>query len=255
MIQRFSVAAIASCVFAATGANAALVFSNYANVGSYIDTVNAGSTNVRWYSVYTANGSNASTLDLKQLRVRVFKPAGYTGGASIEAFVAVANGNNLSTALPTLVAAGQTAPSYASLGTVSLSGVTAATNSTATWGSGTTTLASIALNNSWSGNGCLFVGFRFTGQSTTAANQVGIRLSTGSSATGGSATASATGYIDNSYWRSTGSATGAVAGPFTFSNALYSNVGCMDITGDLVPAPGALALLGVASLVGTRRRR
>lgn len=255
-MNRLSLSTLLCAALAATTtANAAIVFDNYANASGFSDSV-SGTTDVRWYAVYTANATNAPTLDLQQLRVRLFKPAGYTGGASIEAFVAIANGSNLATSYPTLAASGATTPVYASLGTVSLSssGGTAV-NSVASWGNGSSTLASVALNNSWSTRGCLFVGFRFTGQSTTSANRVGIRLSTGS--TNGSATAPTTGAIDNAYWKSSGSVTGAITGPFIFSGSStsYANVGCMDITGNLTPAPGALALLGVAGLVGARRRR
>ena len=243
---------VASLVFAGT-ASAAVVFDNYANAGTYLDSVNTGSNNVRWYAVYAANASNAPTLDLTQLRIRVYKAAGFAG-ASLQAFVATANGSDLSTAYPTLIASGGTQPAYTSLGTVSLGASTSAANSTASWGNGTSTQATIALNNSWSTNGCFFVGFRFTYTGTPTA-LASIRLSTGSSATGGSPTAPTTGAIDNVYWKSTGSVTGAVTGPFSFSSASYSNVACMDVAGNLVPAPGAVALLGVAGLIGARRRR
>ena len=243
---------VASLVFA-SAASAAVVFDNYVNAGTYIDSVNSGSNNVRWYSVYAANATNAPTLDISQLRVRIYKAAGFAG-AALEAFVATANGSNLSSAYPTLVASGGTAPAYTSLGTVSLGASSSAVNSTASWGNGTATQATIALNNSWSTNGCFFVGFRFTYTGTPTA-LASIRLSTGSSATGGSPTAPTTGAIDNVYWKSTGSVTGAVTGPFSFSSALYSNVACMDVAGTLVPAPGAVALLGVAGLIGARRRR
>ncbi len=245
---------VASLVLAGT-ASAAVVFDNYVNAGTYIDSVNTGSNNVRWYAVYAANATNAPTLNISQLRVRISKAASFAG-ASLEAFVATANGSDLSTAYPTLVAPGGTEPAYTSLGTVSLSanGTSSAVNSTASWGNGTATQATIALNNSWSTNGCFFVGFRFTYTGTPTA-LASIRLSTGSSASGGSETAPATGAIDNVYWRSTGSVTGAVTGPLTFSNASTSNVACMDVSGNLVPAPGALALLGVAGLIGPRRRR
>jgi hypothetical protein len=243
---------VASLVFAGT-ASAAVVFDNYANAGTYLDSVNSGSNNVRWYAVYAANASNAPTLDLTQLRIRVYKAAGFAG-ASLQAFVATANGSDLSTAYPTLIASGGTQPAYTSLGTVSLGASALAANSTALWGNGTSTQATIALNNSWSTNGCFFVGFRFTYTGTPTA-LASIRLSTGSSATGGSPTAPTTGAIDNVYWKSTGSVTGAVTGPFSFSSASYSNVACMDVAGNLVPAPGAVALLGVAGLIGARRRR
>jgi hypothetical protein len=243
---------VASLVFA-NAASAAVVFDNYANAGTYFESVNTGSTNVRWYAVYAANASNAPTLDLTQLRIRVYKAAGFAG-ASLQAFVATANGSDLSTAYPTLIASGGTQPAYTSLGTVSLGASALAANSTALWGNGTSTQATIALNNSWSTNGCFFVGFRFTYTGTPTA-LASIRLSTGSSATGGFETAPTTGAIDNVYWRSTGSVTGAVTGPLSFGNAAYSNVACMDVSGNLVPAPGALAMLGVAGLIGARRRR
>ena len=243
---------VTSLVFAGA-ASAAVVFDNYANAGTYIDSVNTGSSNVRWYAVYASNASNAPTLDLTQLRIRVYKAAGFAG-ASLQAFVATANGSDLSTAYPTLIASGGTQPAYTSLGTVSLSASASAANSTALWGNGTSTQATIALNNSWSTNGCFFVGFRFTYTGTPTA-LASIRLSTGSSATGGFETAPTTGAIDNAYWRSTGSVTGAVTGPLSFGNAAYSNVACMDVSGNLVPAPGALAVLGVAGLIGARRRR
>jgi hypothetical protein len=244
---------VASIVFAGT-ASAAVVFDNYANVGPGGDSVNgAGSNNVRWYAVYAANASNAPTLDLTKLRVRIVKNAGFAG-ASLEAFVATANGSDLSTALPRLIASGGTQPAYTSLGTVSLTASATDTNSSASWGNGTSTQATVALNNSWSTNGCFFVGFRFTYTGTPSA-VAAIRLSTGSSETGGLVTAPTTGAIDNRHWKSTGSVTGAVTGPLSFGNAAYSNVACMDVTGNLVPAPGALAMLGVAGLIGARRRR
>ena len=245
---------VTSLVLAGT-ASAAVVFDNYVNAGTYIDSVNSGSNNVRWYAGYAANATNAPTLDISQLRVRFSKAASFAG-AALEAFVATANGSNLSSAYPTLVASGGTQPVYTSLGTVNLgaNATSSAVNSTASWGNGTATQATIALNNSWSTNGCFFVGFRFTYTGTPTA-LASIRLSTGSSATGGSPTAPTTGAIDNVYWKSTGSVTGAVTGPFSFSSALYSNVACMDVAGTLVPAPGALALLGVAGLIGARRRR
>lgn len=245
---------VASLIFA-SAASAAVVFDNYANVGNFLDNVNAGSANVRWYAVYAANASNAPTLDLSKLRVRVSKAANFAG-AVIQAFVATANGSDLLNNYPTLVAPGGTEPAYTSLGTVNLSANTTASavNSTASWGDGTATQATIALNNSFSTFGCFFVGFRFTYTGTPTA-LASIRLSTGSSASGGSETAPATGAIENVFWRSTGSVTGAVTGPLSFSNASTSNVACMDVSGNLVPAPGALALLGVAGLIGARRRR
>jgi hypothetical protein len=116
-----------------------------------------------------------------------------------------------------------------------------------------TTKASIALNNSWSTHGCFFVGFQFVGNSANSALRAALYRSTGTTA--GSATTTV-GAIDNAFWSSTSSVTGAVTGPFNFSaSTSASNAGCLSVNGNLVPAPGAVALLGVAGLIGARRRR
>ncbi len=243
---------VASLVFA-SAASAALVFDNLANKSTNIYSV-SGSSDVTWYAVYANNASNLATLDLNQLKVAVYKNAGFAG-CTLNAFVATANGTDLASAYPTLVASGSTAPAYTSIGSISLSanGVAGAVSSTATFGDGVTTKASIALNNSWSTHGCFFVGFQFVGNSATSTLRAALYRSTGTTA--GSATTTV-GAIDNTFWSSTSSVTGAVTGPFGFpSSTTASNVGCVSVAGNLVPAPGAVALLGVAGLIGARRRR
>ena len=241
---------VASLVFAST-ASAALVFDNLANKSTSIYSV-SGSSDVTWYAVYANNASNQATLDLNQLKVSLYKNAGFTG-CTINAFVATANGTDLANAYPTLVASGSTAPAYTSIGSISLSASSTAVSSTATWGDGVTTKASIALNNSWSTHGCFFVGFQFVGNSATSTLRAALYRSTGTTA--GSATTTV-GAIDNAFWSSASLVTGAVTGPFAFaSSTTSSNVGCLSVAGNLVPAPGAVALLGVAGLIGARRRR
>jgi MYXO-CTERM domain-containing protein len=244
--------AVASLVFA-SAASAAVVFDNLANRSTNIYSV-SGTSNVTWYAVYADNASDQATLDLNQLKVSIYKSAGFAG-CTLNAFVATANGTDLANALPTLVAPGSTAPAYTSIGTISLSanGGSSAVSSTATFGDGVTTKASIALNNSWSTHGCFFVGFQFVGNSATPSLRAALHRSTGTTA--GSATTTV-GYVDNTFWSSTSSVTGAVTGPSGFtSSTTSSNVGCVSVAGNLVPAPGALALLGVAGLIGSRRRR
>lgn len=243
---------VTSLVFA-NAASAALVFDNLANKSTAIYSV-SGSSDVTWYAVYANNASNQATLNLNQLTVSLYKNAGFTG-CTINAFVATANGTNLATAYPTLVASGSTAPAYTSIGSISLSAnpTSSAVGSTAMWGDGVTTKASIALNNSWSTHGCFFVGFQFVGNSATSTLRAALYRSTGTTA--GSATTTV-GAIDNVFWSSLSSVTGAVTGPFNFSaSTTASNAGCLSVNGNLVPAPGAVALLGVAGLIGARRRR
>ena len=243
---------VTSLVFT-SAASAAVVFDNLANRSTNIYSV-GGTSNVTWYAVYADNASNRATLDLNQLKVAIYKNAGFTG-CTLNAFVATANGTDLASAYPTLVAPGSTEPAYTSIGTISLSanGGASAVASTATFGDGVTTKASIALNNSWSTHGCFFVGFQFVGNSATASLRAALYRSTGTTA--GSATTTV-GYVDNAFWSSTSSVTGAVTGPSGFtSSTIASNVGCVSVAGNLVPAPGALALLGVAGLIGSRRRR
>lgn len=243
---------VTSLVLAGT-ASAAVVFDNLANRSGSIYSVN-GSSDVTWYAVYADNASNKATLDLNQLKVAVYKYAGFAG-CTLNAFVATANGTDLANALPTLVASGSSTPAYTSIGSISLSANsgTGAVASTALWGDGVTTKASIALNNSWSTHGCFFVGFQFVGNSATASLRAALYRSTGTTA--GSATTTV-GYADNGFWSSASSVTGAVTGPFGFQTSTSaSNVGCVSVAGNLVPAPGAVALLGVAGLIGARRRR
>ena len=243
---------VTSLVLAGT-ASAAVVFDNLANKSTNIYSV-SGSSDVTWYAVYANNASNLATLDLNQLKVAVYKNAGFAG-CTLNAFVATANGTDLASAYPTLVASGSTAPAYTSIGSISLSanGGAGPVSSTATFGDGVTTKASIALNNSWSTHGCFFVGFQFVGNSATSTLRAALYRSTGTTA--GSATTTV-GAIDNAFWSSTSSVTGAVTGPFGFSaSTTASNAGCLSVNGNLVPAPGAVALLGVAGLIRARRRR
>ena len=244
--------ALVSVAFAGN-AFGAVVFNNLTKTSTSIYSV-SGSSDVTWFAVYANNSTNQTALDLNQLSVAIYKNAGFTG-CTLNAFVAIANGTSLSTAYPTLVASGATAPAYQTLGSVSLAATSTAAASTATFGNGTTTSATIALNNTWSTHGAFFVGFQFVGNSATSTLRAALYRSTGTTA--GSATTPTVGAIDNAFWSSTSSVTGAVAGPYGFTTSTTAaNVGCLSVSGNLVaiPSPGAAALIGLAGLVARRRR-
>ena len=253
MMTRNFILAVAAAAPVSFGmsASAGVVFDNLTQGSSY--STQAGTTDIYWNSVYVSNTTGATSLSITQIKGLMYKTAGYSsswvaanGAAQVEVYVAKAFGTDLTNYYPTFSSpSGGAASGSQVAGAVSLGAVTAASISTVTWtpsAAVTVQLNSAGLTN----QSCFFVGFRLVNNSGA---KVGVLRSL-------SATPVTSGaFTDNAYWKSATNLAGATSGPFASSTAGAVNTSAYQISGDLVPAPGALALLGVAGILGSRRRR
>ena len=223
-------------------ASAGIVFDNLTQGSTY--STQGGTTDIYWNAVYVPNTTGATSLSITQIKGYMYKKSTYTGGSQVEVYVAKAFGTDLTNFYPTFSSpSGGAATGSQVASAVSLGGVTQNSVSTVTWTP--TTAVTVELNSGGLTNqSCFFVGFRFLNNSGAKVGM--LRSLSATPVTSGA-------FTDNAYWKSATNLAGLTSGPFSTAGAV--NTSAYQISGDLVPGPGSLAILGVAGILGSRRRR
>jgi MYXO-CTERM domain-containing protein len=234
MLARLSASAVAALALA-SASNAALVYGGGTETGS---RYNGGAGVITYMNCFTAVGAGQTQLSLESAIVGIRRLA--TAGALIDVGINIYaaemtyDGTNFGRGANNLIY------SSASLGAGAAS-VTQLVNTGAV--SGVTLNLETASN---AGLGGWWIGVEFTGANAgNAAN--GWRV----------VNAPTTGASINAFGMFNNAGSGVFESFFAFGTPPGSSASRMmvNVNGTLVPAPGALALLGVAGLVGSRRRR
>lgn len=234
MLARLSAATFAALALA-SASNAALVYGGGTETGSRF---NAGAGAITYMNCFTAVGAGQTQLSLESAIVGIRRLA--TAGALLDVGINIYaaemtfDGTNFGRGANYLIY------SSASLGGGSAS-VTQLVNTGAV--SGVTLNLETASN---AGLGGWWIGVEFTG--VNAANTAnGWRV----------VNAPVTGASINGFGLFNNAGSGAFQSFFAFGNPPGSAPSrlMVDVNGTLIPAPGAMALLGVAGLMGARRRR
>jgi len=234
MLARLSASAVASLALA-SASNAALVYGGGTETGSRF---NGGAGVITYMNCFTAVGAGQTQLSLESAIVGIRRIA--TAGALLDVGIKIYaaemtfDGTNFGRGANTLIY------SSASLGGGAAS-VTQLVNTGAV--SGVTLNLETASN---AGLGGWWIGVEFTGANA------------GSTANGWRVVnAPTSGTSINAFGMFNFSGSGVFQSFFAFGTPPGSSPSRMmvDVNGTLVPAPGALALLGVAGLAGARRRR
>ena len=239
-LARLSASAVVALALA-SASNAALLYGGGAETGSRYNPGSAGT--ITYMNCFTAVGANDTQLSLDSIAVGIRRGAtvGFLTSVGINIYAAemTYDGTSFGRGANYLV--------YSStLGADAAGGfVTQIVNTGA--------LSGVTLNlerNSNAGLGGWWIGVEFTGPN--AANNINGWRVVNAPTTG----ASVNGFGLFNRVATTGP-TGAFEAFFAFGNPPGSSASRMmvDVNGTLVPAPGALALLGVAGLAGARRRR
>lgn len=235
MIPRIASLSVVAAVAFASAADAALVYGGGTETGSRF---NAGAGAITYMNCFTAIGAGQTQLSLESAIVGIRRIA--TAGALLDVGINIYaaemtfDGTNFGRGANTLIY------SSASLGGGAAS-VTQLVNTGAV--SGVTLNLETASN---AGLGGWWIGVEFTG--ANAANTAnGWRV----------VNAPTTGASINAFGMFNYSNSGAFQSFFALGNPPGSSPSRMmvEVNGSLVPAPGAFALLGVAGLVASRRRR
>ena len=230
-------AAVAAVSFCAS-ANAALVYGGGTETGSRWNPGAAGV--ISYMNCFTAVGANDTQLSLDSILVGIRR--GPTGGFLTEV------GINIYAAEMTFDAVTQTYGRGANYLVYSSTLAGTASAGFITQGVSTGQLSGVTLNlerNSNAGLGGWWIGVEFTGPN--AANNInGWRV----------VNAPTTGASINAFAMFNNAGSGAFQAFFGFGTPPGSSPSrfMVDVSGSLVPAPGAVALLGLAGLVGRRRR-
>ena len=234
MLTRLAAPASAALAIA-SASNAALVYGGGAETGSRF---NGGAGVIAYMNCFTAVTAGQTQLSLESATVGIRRVLSGTGlvdvGINIYAAEMTFDGINFGRGANTLIY------SSASLGAGTAS-VTQVVNTGAV--SGVTLNLETASN---AGLGGWWIGVEFTG--VNAANTAnGWRV----------VSPPVTGASINGFGMFNNAGSGVFQSFFGFGNPAGSAPSRMmvDVNGTLVPAPGALAVLGVAGLVGARRRR
>jgi MYXO-CTERM domain-containing protein len=235
MIPRIASLSVVAAVAFASAADAALVYGGGTETGSRF---NAGAGAITYMNCFTAIGAGQTQLSLESAIVGIRRIA--TAGALLDVGINIYaaemtfDGTNFGRGANTLIY------SSASLGGGAAS-VTQLVNTGAV--SGVTLNLETASNV---GLGGWWIGVEFTG--ANAANSANGWRVVNAPTTGASINAFGMFNYNNS---------GAFQSFFALGNPPGSSPSRMmvDVNGSLVPAPGAFALLGVAGLVASRRRR
>lgn len=234
MLARLSAATFAALALA-SASNAALVYGGGTETGSRF---NAGAGAITYMNCFTAVGAGQTQLSLESAIVGIRRLA--TAGALLDVGINIYaaemtfDGTNFGRGANYLLY------SSASLGGGSAS-VTQLVNTGAV--SGVTLNLETASN---AGLGGWWIGVEFTG--VNAANTAnGWRV----------VNAPVTGASINGFGIFNNAGSGAFQSFFAFGTPPGSSPSrlMVDVNGTLIPAPGAMALLGVAGLMGARRRR
>jgi MYXO-CTERM domain-containing protein len=234
MLARLSAPAFAALAIASSS-NAALVYGGGTETGSRF---NGGAGVITYMNCFTAVGAGETQLSLESaiVGIRRITSAGALVDVGINIYAAemTYDGTNFGRGANTLIY------SSASLGAGAAS-VTQLVNTGAVSG---VTLNLETVSNA--GLGGWWIGVEFTGANA------------GNSANGWRVVnAPTTGASINAFGMFNNAGSGVFESFFAFGTPPGSSASRMmvNVNGTLVPAPGALALLGVAGLVGSRRRR
>jgi len=234
MLARLSASAVAALALA-SASNAALVYGGGTETGSRF---NAGAGAITYMNCFTAVGAGDTQLSLESaiVGIRRLTASGALLDVGINIYAAemTFDGTNFGRGANYLIY------SSSSLGGGAVS-LTQLVNTGSV--SGVTLNLELASN---AGLGGWWIGVEFTGEN--AANTAnGWRV----------VNAPTTGASINAFGIFNNAGSGAFQAFFAFGNPPGSSPSRMmvDVNGTLVPAPGALALLGVAGLAGARRRR
>ena len=234
MLARLSASAIVALALA-SASNAALVYGGGTETGSRF---NAGAGAITYMNCFTAVGAGQTQLSLESaiVGIRRIASAGALLDVGIKIYAAemTYDGTNFGRGANYLV--------YSS---ASLGGGTASVTQLVNTGavSGVTLNLETASN---AGLGGWWIGVEFTG------------VNAGNTANGWRVVnAPTTGASINGFGIFNNAGSNAFQAFFAFGTPPGSSPSRMmvDVNGTLVPAPGALALLGVAGLAGARRRR
>jgi len=234
MLARLSASAVAALALA-SASNAALVYGGGTETGS---RYNGGAGVITYMNCFTAVGAGQTQLSLESAIVGIRRIA--TAGALLDVGIKIYaaemtyDGTNFGRGADYLIY------SSASLGGGAAS-VTQLVNTGAV--SGVTLNLETASN---AGLGGWWIGVEFTGANA------------GNTANGWRVVnAPTTGASINAFGLFNNAGSGVFQSFFAFGTPPGSSPSRMmvDVNGTLVPAPGALALLGVAGLAGARRRR
>ena len=220
---------------ATSASNAALVYGGGTETGSRF---NAGAGAITYMNCFTAVGAGQTQLavDSAIVGIRRIAAAGALTDVGIKIYAAemTYDGTNFGRG------ANYEIYSSASLGAGAAS-VTQLVNTGAVSG---VTLNLETVSNAAAGLGGWWIGIEFTG--ANAANVAnGWRVVNGPT----------TGASINGFGMFNYQASGAFQAFYTLGASPTPSRFMVDVNGTLVPAPGALALLGVAGLAGARRRR
>jgi MYXO-CTERM domain-containing protein len=239
MLARLSASAVVSLAFA-SASNAALVYGGGTETGSRYNPGSAGA--ITYMNCFTAVGAGQTQLSLESaiVGIRRIAAAGALTDVGINIYAAemTYNGTSFGRGANYLIY------SSASLG----AGATSVTQLVSTGAVSGVTLNLETASNA--GLGGWWIGVEFTGANLANSNN-GWRV----------VNAPTTGASINGFGlfnRSVGGVpTGTFESFFAFGTApnFTASRFMVDVSGTLVPAPGALALLGVAGLAGARRRR